>query len=130
MNKHNVSPPPISPSSPFTSRVQTEKTLQSSSAGAPVVKVDPGPSPKMEPLPTSTANTQKQSKRTANAVPTEEEILHAQFLKVAAEILEHHGLCRRERVMELDGLGKPTGRVLAIRLVFNPDQWTEELLLR
>jgi hypothetical protein len=59
------------------------------------------------------------------AEPTEEDRRHELFLRVAAEVLEESGLCYRERVLAEDG--KTT---LAIRLVFSPVLWTEDLHLR
>lgn len=76
-------------------------------------------------MPTSTIVIQPPSKTIRPGVPTDEQIRHALFLKVAAEILEEHGLCKRIKVLAKDG----SGRVLAIRLEFDPDIWTEQLEL-
>jgi hypothetical protein len=118
------------PTMPSTSRDQTEKIPQSSSAGAPgVLAVPSKQSLKEVHLPTSTIVIPPPSKPIRPVVPTEktdEQVRHALFLKVAAEILEEHGLCKRLKVLAKDG----SGTVLAIRLEFDPDIWTEQLELR
>lgn len=125
----NPLPPPVNPNTPSTSREATVKTLQSSSAGAPeVLAASSKQSLNSELLPTPTASIPTSLpaiKSAAKVVPTEEDRKHAMFLKVAAAVLEHRGLCRREKVLAKDGSGK----VLAIRLVFDPVLWTEQLEL-
>lgn len=126
MSKSN--PLPASPTTPSTSRDLTAKTPQSLSAGRPEVKVDPGPSPKTHetrPLPTFIPVMPPPLKPTLPAAPTDEDLRHAMILKVAAEALEEHGLCKREKVLAKDGSGKVT----SIRLVFDPAIWTEQLEL-
>jgi hypothetical protein len=113
------------PSTPSISRDQTVKTPRSSSAGAPGVKADQGPFPKTAPLPTSMVVMPPPLKPIKPVVPTEADQTHALVLKVAAEVLEERGLCKRERVLAADG----SGRVTAIRLVFDPAIWTEQLEL-
>lgn len=118
-----------SPHTPSTSRDQTANSPQSLSATVPGVKVDQGPSlktPETRPLPTFIPVIPPPSMPTIPAAPTDEDLRHALILKIAAEVLEEHGLCKREKVLARDGSGK----VLAIRLVFDPDLWTEQLELR
>lgn len=124
MNTQN--PLQASPHTPSTSRGQTAKTPRSSSAGAPEARADQGPFPKTAPLPTSTIVMPPPLKPIVNAAPTEEDLRHALFLKVAAEVLEERGLCKRIKVLARDG----SETVLAIRLEFDPAIWTEQLELR
>lgn len=119
-------PLPASQHTPSISRDQTVKTPRSLSAGAPGVKVDQGPFPKTEPLPTSTIATPPPLKPIKRVVPTKEDLEHALFLKVAAEVLEERGLCKRVKVLAREG----SETVLAIRLEFDPALWTEQLELR
>ena len=116
----------VNQNTPSTSRDQTVKTPRSSSAGAPGVKADQGPFPKMEPLPTSTVVMPLPLKPIKTVVPTEEDRLHALLLKASAEALEERGLCKRVKVLARDG----SETVLAIRLEFDPALWMEQLELR
>lgn len=116
------------PNTPSISRDRTAETPQSLSGGNPEVKVAQGPSPKTpetRPLPTFIPAIPPPLRPITPAVPTDEDLRHALILKVAAEALEEHGLCRREKVLAADG----SGRVTAIRLVFDPDTWTDQLEL-
>ncbi len=113
-----------------TSKEVTALIPQSSSEEKPVVLAEPSKLlASTESLPTSTTSMNNRFLTTSNAVPTvlptEEDRMHAGFARVAVLALRDVGLCTMQRVLAED-----QKTVLAIRVTFNPELWTEDLLLK
>jgi len=109
-----------------TSKVRTGQTppLLSESAAAGQAESSK-PLVKAEEMPTFTPSIQEQLRLISNAVPTEDSEKFAVFLSGAVLQLEADGLCFRERLYNQDKT-----QVLAIRVVFSPKLWTEDLTLK
>ena len=127
---------PTAKNSPIksTSKGATDPILPLSSGVPPVGKAEPSVQfQRAGNLAQSTINTLERSKNTLPAarnvspptVPTVESEVHADLARVALLELERVGLCQRQVRWAEDGT-----TLLAIRVVFSPSLWTEDLRLK